>query len=180
MNPAVLHNESSSQSFIRNNIENRRRLIRDLKSRVIARQNWLERMSLRISRWVGTTEFLVVNLYTFLVWILLQMNVIPGLKPFDPYPYVLLITFTAVEAIFLTIFILIAQHQQEKFESLREQITLQFDIITEEELTKLMQLVALIAEKQGISVKKDELLQEMLKPIDLEKIEKTLEKQMEV
>ncbi|HUD44331.1 MAG TPA: DUF1003 domain-containing protein [Patescibacteria group bacterium] len=140
----------------------------------------MERAALRATRFVGTTEFFLINLYVILLWIVLQSNIIPGVKPFDPFPFVFLITSISIETIFLTICILISQHQQEKFETLREQITLQFDIITEEEITKLMQLMVLMAQKQGIDVSQDNILLEMLKPIDLEQIEKTLERQIDL
>ena len=52
------------------------------------------------------------------------------------------------------------------------------DIIGEEEITKVMQLVVMIAEKQGISTKDDPQLLEMLKPTDRETIELMLEKQV--
>lgn len=85
----------------------------------------------------------------------------------------------SIEAIILTIFVLVSHNRAEKLESIREEMDLQFDIITEEEMTKVMQIVTLIAEKNGIDLSKDQLLHEMLKPVDLERIEKTLEKQIE-
>src|SRR5262249_54257210 len=115
-----------------------------------------------------------------LMWIVIQNGIIPGIKPFDPYPYIFLITTISIEAIILSIFVLISQHQQEKLASLREQITLQFDIITEEEITKLLQLMNALALKNGIDTTRDNMLHEMLKPADLEKIEKSLEKQLEI
>ncbi len=170
---------SSSYSFVQNNIENRRRMFRRLRAKTLARQHPIEKLAVRVSRYAGTVEFLILNVYAIFLWIFLQGGIIPGIVPFDPYPFIFLVTFISLEAIFLTIFILISQHQQEKFENLREQISLQFDILTEEEITKLMQLTSLIAQKNGIDVSKDDLLQEMIKPIDLEKIEKALEKQLE-
>ena len=170
---------ASPYSFVQNNIENRRHMFRRLRAKTLAKQHSVEKIAVKISRYAGTVEFLLVNIYAIALWIFLQSGFIPDIKPFDPYPFIFLVTFISLEAIFLTIFILISQHQQEKFENLREQITLQFDIITEEEITKLIQLTSLIAEKNGIDVSKDDMLQEMVQPIDLEKIESALEKQME-
>lgn len=170
---------ASPYSFVQNNIENRRHMFRRLRARTLAKQHPIEKLAVRISRYAGSVEFLLVNIYAIALWIFLQSGVISGIKPFDPYPYIFLVTFISLEAIFLTIFILISQHQQEKFENLREQITLQFDIITEEEITKLIQLMTQIAKKNDIDVDKDDMLQEMVQPIDLEKIERALERQME-
>ncbi|MGH2612330.1 MAG: DUF1003 domain-containing protein [Rhabdochlamydiaceae bacterium] len=169
----------SPYSFVQNNIENRRHMFRRLRAKTLAKQHPIEKLAVRISRYAGTVEFLLVNIYAIALWIFLQSDIVPGIKSFDPYPFVFLVTFLSLEAILLTIFILISQHQQEKFENLREQITLQFDIITEEEITKLIQLTSLIAKKNNIDVSRDDMLQEMIQPIDLEKIESALEKQME-
>lgn len=166
-------------TFVENNIQNRKKLLRRLKARVVAKQTSMEKFALRVSRFVGTSEFFLLNLYTITLWIFLQTGIVPGIRAFDPFPFIFLVTAISIEAVFLTIFILISQHQQEKFENLSEQIALQFDIITEEELTKLLQLMVLIAEKHNIDVSHDKALEEMLRPIDLEKIEDALEKQLE-
>jgi hypothetical protein len=58
-------------------------------------------------------------------------------------------------------------------------VDLQVDIITELEITKLLELVVMLAEKAGIDVSQDGELRGMLRPSDPEKIEATLEKQIE-
>lgn len=54
---------------------------------------------------------------------------------------------------------------------------LQIDMITEQEITKLLEMQKMITDKLGIDTSKDHILTKMLQRIDPDKIEKSLEKQ---
>jgi uncharacterized membrane protein len=84
----------------------------------------------------------------------------------------------SLEAIFLSIFVLLSQKRSAKIDALREEVDLQIDIITEQELTKIMHLLVKLLEKNGIDTSKDLELQEMLKQLNTSKIEKVLEQQI--
>jgi len=126
----------------------------------------------------GNTKFLFVNVLFFSIWLIINIGVIELIEPFDPYPFGLLTTIVSLEAIILSIFVLISQNRAAKIDDLREEIDLQVDIITESEITKLMQLMVLLLRKNGIDVSNDEKLKEMLKPFNENKLEKSLEKQV--
>lgn len=126
----------------------------------------------------GTVTFLVLNAVWFVAWILYNEFPLPGTVAFDPFPFGLLTMIVSLEAIFLSIVVLISQNRAAKVADLREEVDLQVDVITEEEITKMLGLVAQIAEKNGINVKDDKTLQFMLKPTNLEKIEQKLERQV--
>lgn len=87
-------------------------------------------------------------------------------------------TIVSLEAIILSIFVLISQNRGSKIDDLREEIDLQVDIITESEVTKLLLLVVRLLQKNGVDISSDKELEEMLKPINEAKIEKSLEKQV--
>jgi len=89
-----------------------------------------------------------------------------------------LTTIVSLEAIILSIFVLISQNRGSKIDDLREEIDLQVDIITESEVTKLLLLVVRLLQKNGVDISSDKELEEMLKPINEAKIEKSLEKQV--
>jgi hypothetical protein len=89
-----------------------------------------------------------------------------------------LTTIVSLEAILLSIFVLMAQNRSARIDQLRQEFDLQINLIAESELTKLLSLVAKIAEKQGIDVASDRDLQEMLAPTNVEKIERVLERQL--
>jgi uncharacterized membrane protein len=163
-------------SFVQQNVDERRLMISRLISKAISSRSYADRIADWIAKSFGSLTFLLLNISFFVLWIVVNLNFVPGITPFDPFPFGLLTLMVSLEAIFLTIFVLISQTRIERIENLREDVGLHFEIITEEEITKLMQMTKLIAEKNEISLEDDAELKEMLKPIDLEKIENALEK----
>ena len=155
-----------------------RRMIHSLKARADAHRSGPQRVADWLTDAFGSNVFLLFNAIWFAVWCAWNANVIPGLTPFDPFPFGLLTMIVSLEAILLSIFVLIAQNRSERVDQLRQEIDLQINLIAEDELTKLLCLVAKIAEKQGIDVASDAELQQMLAPTNVEKIERVLEGQL--
>ncbi|KKS46785.1 MAG: hypothetical protein UV09_C0013G0018 [Candidatus Gottesmanbacteria bacterium GW2011_GWA2_42_18] len=54
---------------------------------------------------------------------------------------------------------------------------LQIDMITEQEITKLLEMQKMITDKMGIDTSQDRELPKMLQRVDADKIEESLEKQ---
>lgn len=127
---------------------------------------------------LGSMWFLMLNAAWFVVWILINTGVLPLVAPFDPYPFGLLTMVVSLEAIILAIFVLISQNRGEKIDEIRDEVDLQVDMIAEREITKILELLTRVAEKNGIDLSKDVELHDMLRPTNTEKIEKTLEEQI--
>ena len=108
----------------------------------------------------------------------MNTGLIQGIEPFDPYPFGFLTMMVSLEAIILAIVVLISQNRARQIEDLREEVDLQVDIITEQELTKVAHMIALLLEKNGISMKGDKELEGILKPTNFEKIQKILEREV--
>lgn len=155
-----------------------RHVIRSLKAKYKARRSLPEKIADWMTSHFGTTNFLLINVLFFVFWLLINTGNFTFIQPFDPFPFILLTTIVSLEAIILSIFVLISQNRASKIDDLREEIDLQIDIITESEVTKLMRLVTLLLQKNGIDVSNDKELEEMSKPINEAKIEKSLEKQI--
>lgn len=100
----------------------------------------------RIARFCGTMRFLWLNLIWFVVWI--GWNV--AFKPFDPYPFTFLILVVSLEAIVLSILILISQNLSAIESERRHHLDLQINLLNEREMTALMRLVTLMADKLGV------------------------------
>lgn len=155
-----------------------RRAIRSLKARADAKRTTAEKVADGMTAVGGSFSFLILNCIWFLYWIILNTNIVPGLKPFDPFPFSLLTMIVSLEAIILAIFVLISQNREQKINHLREEIDLEIDLVAESELTKVMELVVLIAKKNGIDLSKDMEIKEMLKPLNRDKIQTSLEKEI--
>ena len=55
---------------------------------------------------------------------------------------------------------------------------MQVNIRTEEEITKLLDMIRVLLEKQGVDTDKYAILQSMLEPTNTDKIQKDIEQQM--
>jgi uncharacterized membrane protein len=150
----------------------RRPQLSALKARANAERTPGQRLADRMTEGFGSSAFLVFNTIWFIVWIGWNALSIPR---FDPFPFSMLTMVVSLEAIFLSIFVLIAQNRSAKIDELRAEVDLQVNLIAESELTKLLELVAKLAEKQGIDISNDKELREMITPTNLEKIEHDLE-----
>jgi uncharacterized membrane protein len=126
----------------------------------------------------GTLLFLTVNVIFFGFWIIINLGLIEKFKVFDPFPFVLLITFVSLEAIILSIIVLISQKRESQINSLRQELQLQVNLITEREITKVLKLLKETKEELKKDKIRDEELEEMIKEVDTSYIERKLEEQI--
>ncbi len=155
-----------------------KRIIKSLKAKEDARRKPAEIIADWMTNTLGNIYFLALNILWFIVWILINIGAISSVPPFDPFPFGLLTMIVSLEAIILAIFVLISQNRAAQVDDLREEIDLQVDIITEQELTKLIHMTSILMEKNGIDISGDKELQAMIKPTNMDRIEKILEKQV--
>lgn len=155
-----------------------RRLARSLKVEFDSRRSFLERIADQLTTTFGTMGFLVLNLIWFAIWIPINLGLIPGIQPFDPYPFGFLTMTVSLEAIVLAIIVLISQNRASKIDDLRQEVMMQLNILTEEELTKMMHMLTMLLEKHDIDISEDVELQSMLEPTNVEKIEQALEEEI--
>lgn len=161
------------------NISRRRSVIKSFKAKADAKRTGQEKFADWMTAKLGSILFLGINASFFLVWIVVNIGWVPGVEPFDPFPFGLLTMLVSLEAIFLAIIVLISQNREARIAELREEIELQINSIVEGEVTKLIQLTALLLEKQGIDVDKDPEITKMLKPVDNDEIARQLEKELD-
>lgn len=157
----------------------RRRVIKSLKAQADARRTPSERFADWLTDFFGTVGFLTLNALWFMAWILINMGWIPGIQPFDPFPFGLLTMVVSLEAIFLAIIVLISQNRAAKIADLREEIDLQINTMAEEEVTKLIQLQLKLLEKNGVALEQDADLERMLRPLHSADIQHSVTDQLE-
>jgi uncharacterized membrane protein len=164
--------------YLQKRLQQSRQIIRSLKEKQDEKRSRAEKIADFMTTVFGSMAFLVINAVWFAIWIAINLNLIPGIPAFDPFPFGLLTMIVSLEAIGLAIIVLISQNRSSKIADLREEVDLQIDMLTERELTKLMHVVCAIAEKQGIDLSEDSELQTMLKPTPMSHIEHALEEQV--
>jgi uncharacterized membrane protein len=149
-----------------------------IKAQHAAYRSPLERFVDRLNSIAGSTPFLMVHVVWFVIWIPWNTGLL-GLKKFDPYPFGFLTMVVSLEAIFLSIFVLMAQQRESAIAELREELSLQVSLRVEQEVTKTLQLVAGLYTRMGHRVSDDPELHHMLQPLDVKGIERDLLEQIE-
>ncbi|HJU83830.1 MAG TPA: DUF1003 domain-containing protein [Holophagaceae bacterium] len=92
----------------------------------------------RIADWIadfsGSMSFLALNALWFGLWIWLNVS---GMWRFDPYPFGLLTMIVSLQAIFLSIFVLLAQNRQASKDRIRADIEYEINVKAELEVAHL-------------------------------------------
>jgi uncharacterized membrane protein len=152
--------------------------IRAIKAAHHHDRTWLERIAEAMTRVASSPWFFTAHIFWFAFWIVVNIGLTP-LTPFDPFPFGLLTMVVSLEAIFLAIFVLMAQGREASIAELREELTLQVNLRMEAEVTKTLQLVAGLYTRLGHRVGDDPELREMLQPLDAKRIERELVEQIQ-
>jgi uncharacterized membrane protein len=149
-----------------------------IKAQHAANRTRLERFVDWLNVVASSSSFLVGHAIAFAVWLLWNTGHL-GIRPIDPFPFGLMTTIVSLEAIFLSIFVLMAQQRESAIAELREELGLQVSLRVEQEVTKTLQLVAGLYTRLGHRVSDDPELLHMLQPLDVRAIERDLLEQIE-
>lgn len=153
--------------------EQRRQFFKSFEAKSLRSRSLLTQISDDLTEVCGSTPFLIFHIVVFTAWIILNIEIIPGTVPFDPFPFGLLTMVVSLEAIFLAIFILVSQNRSAYVNTLREEVHLRVNLIAEEEITKSLEVLAEIRKHIGIK-KPDPELEEMLQRTDTGYIERSI------
>ena len=131
-------------------------------------------VAVAIARFIGSFGFVYLHLLLFGGWILANTMGLPGIPMFDP-ELVLVATFAAIEAIFLTTLVLINQNRMSAAADKRSELDLQISLLTEHEVTRMLHLVSAMAERLKVRSSVDEEIEELKQDVEaaavLDKIE---------
>ena len=86
----------------------------------------------------------------FTVWITLNVGLVPAVPIFDPYPFSFLTLVVSLEAIFLSIFVLMSQNRAARLADRRAHLDLQIDLLAERELTAMLHMLRALCAKQKV------------------------------
>ena len=159
-------------------VTRRREVIKSFKTKANAKRTQTEKFADWMTSYFGSINFLILNVIWFIVWIGYNTIAVSGFVPFDPFPFGLLTMIVSLEAICLAVIVLISQNREARIAELREEVDLQINTITENELTKAIYLMTVLMEKNGINIDDDPELKQMLQPVRSEDIERHLEEQL--
>jgi uncharacterized membrane protein len=155
------------------------RAMHKLEQASSVKRSLADRIAEFVAKFCGSITFVWIHVGLFAAWIV--WNVLPGLQHFDPYPFTFLTLCVSLEAIFLSSFILISQNYEMRIADRRNQLDLQINLLSEQENTKMLQMLDRIARKLGVTHEDDpeiEALEQATKPETLvRQIDKTFRDQ---
>jgi uncharacterized membrane protein len=157
--------------------ESRRKFFKSFEAKSLRKRSFLTQISDELTAFCGSTGFLVFHVFFFTTWVIINVGLIDQIPPFDPYPFGFLTMVVSLEAIFLAIFVLVSQNRSAYISTIRDEVHLGVNIIAEEEITKILELLAEIRGQIGIK-KQDPQLEKMLDRIDTGYIERSILEQM--
>jgi uncharacterized membrane protein len=114
--------------------------IAKLEQDALERRTTAERISEAIAKFIGSVAFLLLQILLVLTWSAINLNVIPGVKPFDPFPFGILALVISSESVILTIFVLMSH------------LDLQVGMLAEQELTTMLEMQQKICRHIGVDV----------------------------
>ena len=110
--------------------------IEDKRTRVMKVADW-------ISEFSGSLPFLFIHLGLFFIWIVLNVGPLArtAIGNFDPFPFGLLTMVVSLEAIILSVFVLLSQNRQVARDRVRNDIEYQVNLKAELEIGHLHEKV---------------------------------------
>jgi len=97
----------------------------------------VERAADWIAAFSGSIAFLIIHIVIFAVWILLNSHWVPQAPLFDPYPFGLLTMVVSLEAIILSVFVLLSQSRQAAKDHVRSDVEYEVNLKAELEVAHL-------------------------------------------
>ena len=117
----------------------RGRVSRNANEEIEDKRTAIEKSADWIAEFSGSIPFLFIHVLIFAVWVI--WNSIPRLNPFDPFPFGLLTMVVSLEAIILSVFVLLSQNRQVIKDHIRSDIEYEINLKAELEVAHLHEKV---------------------------------------
>jgi len=154
------------------------RAVSELEHQALARRTAAETFSDLVVSQSGRPWAIALHTLWFGVWMLWNSGWVPGLHVFDPFPFMGLTTIVSLEAIFLSLFILVSQNRATRRADERAHLDLQINLMAEREATKMLRLLQVLCAYHGLAEASDSEVDEMLRETEPASIARELEKHL--
>ena len=120
--------------------------IAQVEQQLHGRRSRVEKVGGGIAAFFGSLWFIGAHSLFLIIWIVLNIGLLPNVTEFDPYPFPFLGLIIGIEFIFLTTFVLMNQNLQSRRQEKWGHLTLQVCLLTEQEVTRNMQMLQQICQ----------------------------------
>ncbi len=172
MKKVDINKQQSSGVSVERNIET----IVKLEKEALKNLSAVEHIAEKVTTFAGSSGFIVLHIIWFSTWILLNGNVIKGFTAFDPFPFSFLTLVVSLEAIFLTLLVLMTQNRMTKEADKQAKLDLQINMLDEQETTLILKMVQKISTHLGLEEETDDCVKELTEHTDIDQLAKSIDK----
>jgi uncharacterized membrane protein len=122
-----------------------------------------------IAHHAGKMWFIGLHVAWFVVWIALNRQSAGG-HAFDPFPFSLLTMIVSLEAIFLSLFILMSQNRTGHEADRRNHLDLQINLLAEDENTKILLMLQALCKHHKLPIGNDPEINVMAQRTEVEEL----------
>ncbi len=114
---------------------------RNVNEEIEDRRTWVQKSADWIAEFAGSITFLLLHVVWFGAWLGLNTFHVPGIAQFDPFPFGFLTLTVSLEAIFLSVFVLLSQNRQTAKDRVRSDVEYDVNLKAELEICQLHEKV---------------------------------------
>lgn len=166
-----LENQQITPDAVQKNIET----ILKLEKESLQKLSVVEHAATKVTNFAGSTPFIIFHIFWFGGWILINAGIISGIRPFDPFPFSFLTLVVSLEAIFLTLLVLMTQNRMTLEADKRAHLDLQINLLDEQETTIILRLVQKIADHLGLEDELDDSVKDLANLTDVLNLAKKID-----
>lgn len=144
--------------------------IADLYVHRRTKKGLVEKLADQMTMMFGSMLFLTINALFFFAWMFVNSGKVGAFLVLDPFPFNLLTMIVSLEAIFLSIIVLMSQSRASRIAELREEIDFQVNVQAEREITKVLKMLDVIQHRMNVHHHNDKELKDMKRRLNLSTI----------
>ncbi len=171
MEKDILEKQLVTPDAVQKNIET----ILKLEKETLQKLSTVEQIADKITAIAGSTPFIILHVIWFGGWIFINSKVISEITPFDPFPFSFLTLIVSLEAIFLTLLVLMSQNRMTKEADKRAHLDLQINMLDEQETTLILRMVQKITKHLGLEEEIDNSIKDLSEITDIDSVAKKID-----
>lgn len=153
-------------------------LIATLEEEALHRRSTGERISDALTKRTGTLGFVVLQVLGVISWCVINLNLLPGVTPFDPFPFGILSLIVSAEGVVLATFVLMSQNRMSRQADRRAHLDLQITLLAEQEMTGVLHMLHAICAHFHLQASGQEETQQLMEKTDVQELVSELKEKL--
>ncbi|HUQ91193.1 MAG TPA: DUF1003 domain-containing protein [Bryobacteraceae bacterium] len=135
----------------------------NIEKETLRKRSFSETLGDTIAVQASRMWFILLHVVWFAIWIGLNLHFVSAVQPFDPFPFSLLTMIVSLEAIFLSLFVLMSQNRATRLADQRNHLDLQINLLAEHENTKILVMLQALCRHHQLKEASDPEIEELVR-----------------